>query len=153
VIAAVIVTQNVIATTGKSFLTGTQINSLVGITIVERTAYSITPGSNKLVMVFWAPWCNSCKKLMPKLERASLAWQNKGTKVLGVGIGGDSDRQRQFLSSTRVSFPNLTLPSNILETFRITRFPTLVVLDEQLVVRAHFQGFIQWDYLEQALEK
>ena len=60
-----------------------------------------------VLLDFWATWCTPCIEMMPKLQKLSDAYADKGLVVLGVSIDDDEDRIKKierFVKKVGVSY-------------------------------------------------
>ncbi len=94
------------------------------------------------VLNFWGTWCGPCREEMPKLER--LYRQHDREALLVVGFtrlpGGTEDAEldaaldemRRFCSELGVTYPIwIERDSKVHEAYRVSSFPTTVLLDRE----------------------
>lgn len=60
----------------------------------------------KLVLNFWATWCEPCREEMPELSSLHEDGKDKNIVVLGIAID-DADAINDFSKETKVSYPLL----------------------------------------------
>lgn len=60
----------------------------------------------KIVLNFWATWCEPCREEMPELSSLHEEGKDKNIVVLGIAID-DADAIHDFTKETKVSYPLL----------------------------------------------
>jgi cytochrome c biogenesis protein CcmG, thiol:disulfide interchange protein DsbE len=58
------------------------------------------------LVVFWASWCEPCRREAPAVERFALSAAGRG-RVVGVDWSDEAQSARRFVHEYRWSFPNL----------------------------------------------
>ena len=58
----------------------------------------------KVLLNFWATWCNPCKKEMPDMEKIHQSYPD--TVVLAVNIDSDKDI-KGFMNKLKLTFPTV----------------------------------------------
>jgi thiol-disulfide isomerase/thioredoxin len=99
-----------------------------------------------LVLDFFATWCSPCMAELPELERLRTDLQdNRDIEFVLVGTneGGDTpDRVRAFAQRRHISLPiAFDLEQKTMRAFRLSGFPTLVVIDRTGHVRLTHSGY------------
>jgi Thiol-disulfide isomerase and thioredoxins len=99
-----------------------------------------------LVLDFFATWCSPCMAELPELERLRTDLQdNRDIEFVLVGTneGGDTpDRVRAFAQRRHISLPIAFDPEQkTMRAFRLSGFPTLVVIDRTCHVRLTHSGY------------
>ncbi|HLG95856.1 MAG TPA: redoxin domain-containing protein [Bryobacteraceae bacterium] len=86
----------------------------------------------KVVLLdFWATWCVPCRKDMPALERIYSDFRERGLFVVGVDSGEDLGTVNKFLEQNKISYPIALAGGGVLESYSVTAFPTLVLIDRE----------------------
>jgi len=107
-----------------------------------------------VLLDFWATWCVPCRASMPSVERISQEYKDQGLVVLGVDTGEDRDTVQQFLQKTPMAYPAvLAGESGILEAYKVTAFPTFVLIGRDGKIAAYEVGFGGEGVLRGMLEK
>lgn len=92
----------------------------------ENVSLASLRGKAVLVNI-WASWCPPCRAEMPAMERAYLAYKNKGFVVLAVNstVQDSTDNARAFASERNLSFPILLDESGLVtRLYRIQSLPS-----------------------------
>ncbi len=86
----------------------------------------------KIVLLnFWATWCPPCRAEMPAIEALWKRTKDKGLTVMGVSVGEDPAKVRDFITSQGYSYPIFVDPSGALGTaFGASAIPTTYILDK-----------------------
>jgi thiol-disulfide isomerase/thioredoxin len=100
-----------------------------------------TDRKGKLVLLdFWGSWCKPCLQTIPKLINLQTRFGNHGLEVIGIAYekGGSvreqSQRVNEVCKREPINYRQLLGTYNdgdIGAKLRVTRFPTLILLDEQ----------------------
>jgi thiol-disulfide isomerase/thioredoxin len=98
---------------------------------VTGKEFSLQDLKGKFVLLdFWATWCAPCRHDLPAVEKLHQEFHRKGLVVLGVDGGEDSGTVNEFLLSSKLSYPILLTPnSDVMLSYSVTAFPTVVLID------------------------
>ncbi len=101
------------------------------LTSVAGKEFSLQDLKGKFVLLdFWASWCGPCRRDLPAVEKLHQEFHRKGLVVLGVDSVEDPETVRQFLVSSKLSYPILLAPdSGMIQSYSVTAFPTVVLID------------------------
>ena len=93
--------------------------------------FSLPDLKGKFVLLdFWATWCAPCRHDLPSVEKLHQEFHRKGLVVLGVNGGEDSETVNEFLLSSKLSYPILLTPDGgVMQSYRVSAFPTVVLID------------------------
>jgi thiol-disulfide isomerase/thioredoxin len=93
--------------------------------------FSLPDLKGKFVLLdFWATWCAPCRRDLSAVEKLHQEFHRKGLVVLGVNGGEDSETVNEFLLSSKLSYPILLTPdSGVMQSYRVSAFPTVVLID------------------------
>jgi thiol-disulfide isomerase/thioredoxin len=106
-----------------------------------------------VIIVFWAPWCPHCRKLLPGLEEAFERHEKKGLMVIGCTklygsfaenggsrdpIAADEETSRigRFIAGSGITFPMAVGREGAdFETYQVAAVPTLVWIGRNGAIR------------------
>jgi thiol-disulfide isomerase/thioredoxin len=92
---------------------------------------SLQPGKVTLVD-FWATWCGPCRKTMPKVQQIYTEYTPRGMDLFSVDTDDASPERealvKEYLLSNRYSFPVVLDDRSAEAAFRITSYPTMLLL-------------------------
>ena len=110
---------------------------------VDGKSYSLAALKGKPVLLdFWATWCGPCRKSMPVLEKLYSTYKDQGLVVLAVNTGEDRDTVAEFLKKTPMAYPAaLSGDSGILDSYKVTVYPTFVMIGADGNVAAYEVGY------------
>jgi peroxiredoxin len=109
----------------------------------------------RVLLNFWASWCEPCIAEMPALNAAQRKFADQGAIVLGIAMD-EPERVRAFLAQHPVSYPiligQLDSPSTSLRFGDISEvLPYSVLLDENGRILAVHRGPLGADQLDRWL--
>ena len=69
---------------------------------------SLSSFRGKPVMLnFWASWCPPCREETPYIQQVYEEWSGKGVVVLGINVGENISKAKEFAQGYGLSFPIL----------------------------------------------
>lgn len=81
-----------------------------------------------VLLVFWASWCNACRREMPGLNDFH-ARSGTTVRVIGVGIDEQVEDARQVAAGSGLTYLNLADPQMVIaDSLSVTSTPTLILL-------------------------
>ncbi len=100
----------------------------------------------KVVLLdFWQWWCPPCVAAMPHLQELHDTFADRGLVILGVSDRVDDAagvRMQKLAGDLGVTYPMLIDPdSQTTRAFGVNRYPTLILIDQQGVIRHTYDGF------------
>ena len=110
-----------------------------------------------VVLDFWATWCPPCLDSIPALRNLHKKFSQGDSFVL-IGISADSEEDvwRQFTLKNKMIWPQYRdRDRRIQRAFRVSAFPTYIVIDHEGIVRFQSEGS-SWERsvdLHQAIQK
>ncbi|HEY6390673.1 MAG TPA: redoxin domain-containing protein [Bryobacteraceae bacterium] len=95
----------------------------------------------KIVLLdFWATWCPPCRKELPSIEKLHRQFADKDVVVLGIN-DEDSGTVKGFLKKNEYTIPTLMdSKKNVHRMYGARAIPTVIVIDRNGVIRAHYIG-------------
>lgn len=90
----------------------------------------------KVVLNFWATWCPPCREEMSTLQKVYEEQKSKGVIIVGVNVGEEPARVRDFLHEAGVEFPILLDTDwEVAWKYRIRGLPCTFWIDEEGIIR------------------
>ena len=98
---------------------------------LDGKEFSLPALRGKVVLIdFWATWCIPCRQDLPALEKIYADFRDRGLVMIGIDAGEDRNTVTKFLELTKLNYPiALAGETNVLESYSVTAFPTLVLID------------------------
>jgi thiol-disulfide isomerase/thioredoxin len=107
-----------------------------------------------VMLDFWATWCGPCRIQMPLVEKLGREYADRGLVVYAVNQGEPAEKARAYLKKNSYTTTALLDPkSEVGGRYGVTGIPTLVVIDRQGTIAAHFVGVRGEAELREALKK
>ena len=112
----------------------------------------------KLVLLnFWAPWCDPCRKETPLFVKAQKAWGEKGLQIIGLAVD-EKQHVVQFMQDYGINYPILLGVDegiDLMEKFgnNMGALPYSVFIDRQGEVISSKLGEFTAKELDEALKK
>jgi thiol-disulfide isomerase/thioredoxin len=95
----------------------------------------------KVVLLnFWGTWCPPCREEIPELMRFHHDLHDKGLEIVSVNVGDSKARLMQFADEQKIPYVILVQDS-LTHRYRVTSFPTSVVIDQQGQIRYVAEGY------------
>jgi thiol-disulfide isomerase/thioredoxin len=112
-----------------------------------------------LLLDFWGSWCGPCLGEFPTLKRIREQFKDRGFEILGLDYekyDSPAASVRALLASLGIEWPN-ALPNSVKDLvkkrFKITSFPTSILVDRRAVVVGTEANGVYVDALPAFLEK
>jgi thiol-disulfide isomerase/thioredoxin len=117
--------------------------------------HSLSRQRGKVVMLdFWASWCGPCRVQMPMVEKLHHELKDKGLVVYAINQGESAEIARRYLARHRYSTTTLLDPSTeVGRNYQVAGIPTLVIIDRQGKIAAHYVGVRSEAVLRDALKR
>ena len=126
---------------------GARVPAFAGV-LLDGTAVSLErllgvthkPGTDVLVISFFATYCEPCKKGLPMVERVVARLQKRGVKALLLACGESATLVEPFAKQNKLTSPIMTDPYlKVCPRLGVTaRLPATYVIDRTGVLRASF---------------
>lgn len=106
-----------------------------------------------LVVVMMASWCPPCKREAPELEKAYLAYKDRGVQFLGVFVASSKGSIEKFSEKYGLTFPVGTSEGDLNDLFGWKPFPAAAFVAPGGVVRIKHFGETNFEELSEGIEK
>lgn len=110
-----------------------------------------------VVVNFWGSWCGPCTGEAQSLEQAYRDYKSQGVEFLGVDIRETPAQAESFTRSHRITYPNLSDPSNLFALrfhgMAPNATPTTIVLDRTGHIAARHSGAILYTALRDLIDR
>jgi thiol-disulfide isomerase/thioredoxin len=93
-----------------------------------------------VVMDFWYRGCGWCMYAMPQVIKLSDDYKEKGLVVLGMNTDSDEKDARFVIDAMGMKYATIKA-TGIPEKFGVQGFPTLIIIDQQGIVRDVHVGY------------
>jgi thiol-disulfide isomerase/thioredoxin len=95
---------------------------------------------NVVVLDFWYRGCGWCIRAMPQVKEIAARFQGRPVQVLGMNTDEREADARFVVDTLGVDVPTLKA-KGLPEKYNVTSFPTLLVLDQQGIIRDVHVGY------------
>jgi len=110
---------------------------------------------NKVLLNFWATWCEPCKKEMPFIQGVHDAWGQKGVVVLAVAVKENQwvEGVKEYIKDNNYTFTVLfDDEKKVAGLYQVTTIPVTVFIDADGIVRkVHVGEFTNQQDIENIL--
>lgn len=95
----------------------------------------------KVVINFWASWCDPCRTEAGTLEQAANDYKANNIIVVGVDIWDDNGAARGFVDEFRLTYPNGRDEKSVAAIdYGVTGIPETFVVDGKGMITQHWIG-------------
>jgi thiol-disulfide isomerase/thioredoxin len=117
--------------------------------------HTLSQQRGKVVMLdFWASWCGPCRMQMPRVEKLHHEYKSRGLVVYAINLRESPSVARRYLEKNKYTTTALLDPTgSVSDQYRVTGIPSLVVIDKEGMIAAHFVGVRSEDDLREAILK
>jgi thiol-disulfide isomerase/thioredoxin len=110
-------------------------------TDLEGERHSLTDYRGKVVVLdFWFRNCVPCIKAMPQIKEIGEQFRGKQVAILGMNIDPEEKDARFVVNKQNLNYPTLKA-EGLPEKYNVHSCPTLVIIDQQGVVRGWHVGY------------
>ena len=93
-----------------------------------------------VLLDFWATWCPPCRAELPSISKLAREYGDEGLVVLGIN-DEENGKAAKFLKQNRYELQTLMDSKRAVNRlYGVHAIPTVIVIDKQGVIRAHFTG-------------
>lgn len=128
--------------TEPAYLVGTNVNNRApDFTLQTIDGKKITLSGlqgKKVILNFWATWCQPCKDEMPYIQKIHQDWSGKGLAVLAVAVNKNQALAgvEQFIKDTGYNFTVLfDSEGEVAGLYQVSEIPKTVFIDADGIVR------------------
>lgn len=93
-----------------------------------------------VVLDFWATWCGPCRQLMPAMKELYDSFKDKDFALVGISADRSVDDLKEYVEKEEIAWPQIFEgdgdTTTVLAKYGVNKFPTIVVVDKQGVIRA-----------------
>jgi thiol-disulfide isomerase/thioredoxin len=93
-----------------------------------------------IVLDFWYRGCGWCIKAMPQIKEVVEHYQGKPVVVLGMNTDRDEKDARFVVDKLKLNYATLKA-KGLPEKYSVQGFPTLIIIDQEGVVRGRHVGY------------
>jgi len=120
--------------------------------------YTLDELKGKVVLLdFWGTWCTPCVESVPGLRDLNKKLAKESSFVMiSVSSDGDEDKWKDFIAKEKMVWVQyLDRDRKVQRAFRVSAFPTYILLDSDGVIRYRSTGmsFAKEASLEDAVKK
>jgi thiol-disulfide isomerase/thioredoxin len=125
------------------------------LTDLQGKKHRLSDLRGKVVMLdFWATWCGPCRRQMPLVEKLGAEMKDKGLVTFAVNQGESSEGVRRFLEKNNYGTTTLLdQKSEVGRQYKVSGIPTLVIIDREGKIAAHYVGVRNEETLREGLKK
>lgn len=101
---------------------------------------SLSASNKKLVLYFFAPWCNVCHASIDNLQR--LYENNNNIDVIAVALDyTEEEAVVNFIAQHQLTFPVAYGNEQIKQQFKIYAYPSYYVINEENLITSKSIGY------------
>jgi thiol-disulfide isomerase/thioredoxin len=93
-----------------------------------------------VVMDFWYRGCGWCVRAMPQMKQIAEHFKDKPVVIFGMNTDRDEKDARFVIDKMGLNYPNLKA-AGIPEKYKVSGFPTLLIVDQEGVLRDIHVGY------------
>ncbi|MDB6122905.1 MAG: thiol-disulfide isomerase-like thioredoxin [Pedosphaera sp.] len=110
-------------------------------TDIEGKKHALADYRGKVVVLdFWYRGCGWCIRAMPQIKEVSDHFRDKPVAVLGMNTDPAEKDARFVADKLKLNYPTLKA-EGLPEKYKVSGFPTLVIIDQKGIVRARHVGY------------
>ena len=124
---------------------------------LDGTADTLSDYAGRVVLVdFWATWCAPCLAAFPKLRELTTELPSQHFQIIGVNVDSELETAADYLDDNPLPWVvwHVGDESEIVRKWRVTGFPTYVLIDPDGMILARNAGTFNDDFrttIEQAV--
>jgi thiol-disulfide isomerase/thioredoxin len=124
---------------------------------LDGTPDALSDYAGRVVLVdFWATWCAPCLAAFPKLRELTTELPRRHFQIIGVNVDSELETAADYLDDNPLPWVvwHVGDESEIVRKWRVTGFPTYVLIDPDGMILARNAGTFNDDFrttIEQAV--
>ena len=104
----------------------------------------------KVILNFWATWCNPCKKEMPEMEKIHQKYED--VVILAINLDTENDI-KGFMNEYELTLQALLdTEEKVNDQYEVVSIPTSFFIDEEGIIRKKIVGILDYEKMEDNLE-
>ena len=112
--------------------------------IVNGYKISLSSFKGKYVLLdFWGTWCSPCRDQLPDLVKLNTVADTSRFTMISIATNDKQDALKKVIADQKMTWPQL-LSDKIANRYRITAFPTTILVDPNGVVIAKDLPVADW---------
>jgi thiol-disulfide isomerase/thioredoxin len=96
-----------------------------------------------ILLDFWATWCSPCKDELPQLQKLHEAEHERGLAAVAVNVQEPVQLAMPYVRALGLTMPIGKYNEDLDRVFKVTRLPSLIVIDQQGRARDRWDGY-EW---------
>jgi thiol-disulfide isomerase/thioredoxin len=103
---------------------------------IENDEFNLALFPGKHVLIdFWGTWCGPCVRLIPDFRKLNADYKDRNFQLVSVAFDSDFDEVKNFTVENQMDWMHIFVDQNrreensLVELFRVTRFPTKILID------------------------
>lgn len=114
---------------------------------IDGTERSLADFTNRATLVvFFHPTCQYCMAALPKIEKITGTYKDRGLSVVWINVLPEENRLlKEWQAEHRLSAPVLAATSSVQRNYRLTMTPTHYLLDSRATVLWKHAGYQEGD--------
>jgi len=122
---------------------------------IDGKIFNINDQKNKAVLVlFWAQWCNYCRKEMVYLDEVYQEYKDLGLEIIALSIDNKQNQEKMVAFARKFSYRSAFF-EDAKTSFSNTKsvVPLIQIVDRQRSVIYSLTGYVSRDEIVNAVKK